>query len=204
MTRRDRPTAISGTWDFVGVLVALSGFIIVGGGLVLTLLQSNFRYWMRGNAEAIRSAWIQESTTWMMFVIFYLVAVIGCSTLILLARRRTLVVYNVEPAAFEMALVEVFDHLGCAVDRRGRLWTGTTPFCEVDTFSAGRTVTLSWLSEDKRLFEEVIRQLRGALATQVTAENPVHHWITAGAIGSGMVGLSSCGLLLYGLSLMTR
>src|SRR6476661_8012817 len=67
VTRRDQPTVISGPWDFVGLVAGLSGFILFGGGLVLSLVQSNFRYWMRGNFESLRAAWGQEKVTWILF-----------------------------------------------------------------------------------------------------------------------------------------
>jgi hypothetical protein len=204
LTRRDTPTAVSGPWDFAGVLAGLSGFIVVGGGLVLSLFQSNFRFWMRGNLESLRAVWVQERTTWILFALAYLLVVIGCGGLALVGRRRTLVVYNVEPAAFETALVEVFEQLGRSVERRGNLWSGTAPLCEVDAFVAGRTVTVRWVSEDVRLYEEVVRLLRAALAAVGTAENPVTHWLTAGAVGSGLLAVCSCGLLLYALALMGR
>lgn len=204
VTRRDHPTPVSGTWDFVGVMFALSGFVIVGGGVLLSLLQSNFRYWMRGNAEALRAAWIQERVTWTLFVMFYLFVVLGCAGFTLLGRRRTLVVYNVEPAAFETLLVETFEQLGRPVERRGKQWVGGGVLCEVETFAGGRTATLRWLSEDTSLFEDVNRTMRAALATQITEENAVTRWMTAAATGAGMVALCSLGLLMYGLSLMNR
>jgi hypothetical protein len=204
ITRRDHPTCVAGPWDFAGVLVALSGFVVVGGGLVLSLFQSNFRYWMRGNAEALRNAWNNERNTWLFLVGLYLLFVVGCAVVTLLARRRTLVVYNVEPPAFEMVLREVFDQLGRPAQRHGRLWADSAPLCEVDTFEGGRTVTLRWVSADLRLFEEVVRQLRAALATQLTGENPVNQWLTAGAVGTGLLALVSCGLLILTLALVGR
>ncbi|MBN9117752.1 MAG: hypothetical protein J0I06_01035 [Planctomycetes bacterium] len=202
VTRGEHPKPVSGPWDFAGLMVGLSGFVVFGGGLLLTVCQSNFRYWMRGNAEAFRSAWIQERVTWAVLVAFYLLAVAGVAGLTLLARRRTVVVYNVEPAAFETLLVEVFDQLGRPVERRGRQWIADKPLCEVDTFEAGRTVTLRWVCEDVRLFEEVDRQLRAALATQSTGDNPASRWLTAATVGSAVTAACSFGLLLYGLSLM--
>ena len=203
VTRREHPKLLSGQWDFAGLLLGLSGFIVFGGGLLLTLCQSNFRYWMRGNFEALRAAWIQERVTWTMLVVFYLLVITGIAGLTLLARRRTVVVYNVEPAVFETALVEVFDQLGRPVERRGRLWVGGgTPLCAVDTFEAGRTVTLRWVSDDERLFEEVDRQLRAALATQSTGDNPASRWLMAAAVGSAATIACCFGLLLYGISLL--
>jgi hypothetical protein len=202
ITRREHPKPIAGQWDFVGLLLGLSGFVVFGGGLLLTLCQSNFRYWMRGNAEALRGAWIQERVTWALLVAFYLIVVAGIAGLTLAARRRTVVVYNVEPAVFETLLTEVFDQLGRPVERRGRLWVGGAPLCELDTFEGGHTVTLRWVSEDVRLFEEVDRQLRAALATQPAGDNPASRWLTAAAVGTGASVACCFGLLLYGLSLL--
>jgi hypothetical protein len=202
ITRREHPKPIAGQWDFAGLLLGLSGFVVFGGGLLLTLCQSNFRYWMRGNAEALRGAWIQERVTWTLLVVFYLLVIAGIAGLTLLARRRTVVVYNVEPAAFESLLIEVFDQLDRPVERRGKLWVSGTPLCELDTFEGGRTVTLRWVSDDVRLFEEVDRQLRAALATYSTGDNPASRWLMAAAVGCGTTVACCFGLLLYGLSLM--
>lgn len=202
VTRRERPKPIAGPWDFAGLLLGLSGFVVFGGGLVLTICQSNFRYWMRGNFEGFRSAWIQERVTWALLVACYLLVVAGIAGLTLVARRRTVVVYNVEPAAFEALLSEVFDQLGRPAERRGKLWVGGGPLCEVDAFEGGRTVVLRWVSDDARLFEEVDRQLRAALATHSTGDNPAGRWLTAAAVGAATAAACSFGLLLYGLSLM--
>lgn len=202
VTRREHPKPVSGTWDFAGLLLGLSGFVVFGGGLVLTLCQSNFRYWMRGNVEALRGAWVQERVTWILLVGCYLLFVGGVAALTLAARRRTVVVYNVEPAAFESLLAEVFDQLGRPTERRGKLWVGGAPLCEVDTFEGGRTAVLRWVSDDTRLFEEVDRQLRAALATHSAADNPASRWLTAAAVGTATTAACSFGLLLYGLSLI--
>lgn len=202
LTRGERPRPISGPWDFVGLLLGLSGFVVFGGGLLLTICQSNFRYWMRGNAEAFRGAWMQERVTWVVLAAFYLLVVAGIAGLTLAARRRTVVVYNVEPAAFEALLGEVFDQLGRPVERRGRQWVSGGPLCELDTFEGGHTVTLRWVSADERLFEEVDRQLRAALATQSAGDNPASRWLMSAAVGTAVTVACCFGLLLYGLSLM--
>lgn len=204
LTRRDHPVPVSGSWDFAGLVLGLSGFIVFGGGLLLTLFQSNFRYWMRGNVEALRAAWVQERVTWMLLVGFYLTLVLGWAALTFAVRRRSLVVYNVEPAALETTLLEVFDQLGRPIERRGKLWVGASPLLELDTFEGGHTVTLRWVSPDQRLFEDVVRLLRTALATQPAGDNPASRWIMAVAVGTGVIVLCSFGLLLYGLSLMGR
>jgi hypothetical protein len=196
ITRRDHPTVVSGSWDFAGVVLGLSGFIIFGGGLVLSLLQSNFRYSTRGNLEAFRDAWQREGTTWILVSVSYLLLVIGIVVLTLAARRRSLVVYNVDPAAFEATITEVFEHLGRPIERSGNLWSSGTPLFELDRFVGGQTVTLRWVSDDVRLFQEVERLLREAVRNVEPDENVASRWLMACAGGLGFWSACCFGLLL--------
>lgn len=202
VTRRDRPTMISGPWDFVGVVAGLSGFILFGGGLVLSLVQSNFRYWMRGNFESLRAAWGQEKVTWILFALLYLLLVVGWIAMTLAARRRSLVIYNVEPSACEATLAEIFEQLNRPIERRGNVWVGALPLCELDRFVGGRTVTLRWLTEDRVLFQEVERLLREALRNVSTGDNPATRWLLASSVGAGLSAISCCAMLVYALSLL--
>lgn len=204
VTHRERPTVVTGPWDFAGVLFALSGFATFGAGLVLTFAQANFRFWMRGNFEALRGAWAQERGSWVLLVGFYLTVLIGWAAFVLLARRRSLVVYNVEPAALEGLLQEVFEQLNRPLERRGKLWVGADPLFELDAFESGHTATLRWVSDDERLFEEVSRLLRAALASHPSAENPAEGWVRSAAYGCALIVLCCFGLLVYGLTLLAR
>src|SRR5713226_10358576 len=50
---RRNPTMISGSWDFAGVLIALSGFLLIGGTLLVFCLNNAARdYWFRGGGFA--------------------------------------------------------------------------------------------------------------------------------------------------------
>jgi hypothetical protein len=204
ITRRDRPTMFSGSWDFVGLLFGLSGCVLVGGGLVLSLLQSNFRYWMRGNFESLRVAWGQEKVSWMLLAIAYLIIVAGWVTLTLLSRRRSLVVYNIDPVMFETTLTEVFEHLNQPIERRGNLWVAGVPLFELDRFSRGFTVTLRWIADNRLLFQEVDRLLRETVRSLYTDNNPSTHWLMAAAVGMGVSAVSCFGLLIYALNLLSR
>jgi hypothetical protein len=197
IARRDRPTVVSGTWDLAGLVAGLSGFILFGGGIVLFLLQSGFRYWMRGNFESFRHAWGNEKYTWIMLSAIYLFAVIGAVALAAAARRRSLVVYNIDPAEFEATVAEVFEHLSRPVERRGDRWTaGGTPLFELDRFEAGKTVTLRWLSPDRLLFQEVERLLREALGDIRSGDNPASRWVMACAGGAAFWAACSFALLM--------
>lgn len=183
LNRRARPTVVRGGWDFAALCGGLSGFVLFGGGLLLSLLQSNVRYIFRGNVEALRAAWGQEQLAWLAVVGAYLFIVVGGGWLTLTLRRRSLVVYNVEPDAFEAAVAEVFDHLGRPVQRRGNLWSGPAPLFELEPFPAGRSVSLRWVADDDRLFEEVTRLLPPAVADLAPVENPTARWLTSSSVG---------------------
>jgi hypothetical protein len=202
VTRRQQPTLLSGPWDFVGLVAGLSGFILFGGGLVLSLFQSNFRYWMRGNFESLRAAWGQEKVTWILLALLYLMMVIGWIALTIAARRRSLVIYNIEPSTFEATLAEVFDQINRPVERRGNLWICGVPLCELDRFVGGQTVTLRWLSDDRRLFQDVERLLREALRHVMAADNPTSRWLMASSVGAGLSAVSCFAILVYALSLI--
>ena len=203
VNRRPHPTVMSGSWDFTGLILGLSGFVLFGGGLLLSLLQSNVRFLMRGNFEAVRAAWGQDRQTWALLAVIYAVAVVGGVLLTLKARRRTLVVYNVEPAVFEGTLAEVFDTLiGRPVERRGNLWVGGVPLLELEPFDAGNTVTIRWVSDDEQLFQELERQLRGAVNSVSSGDNITARWMMSGAVGATVVVIFCLILLLYGMAII--
>lgn len=202
VNRRATPTVLAGSWDFTALVLGLSGFILFGGGLLLSLLQSNARFLMRGNFEAVRAAWGQDRQMWTVLALLYAVAVIGGVVLTLKMRRRTLVVYNVDPAVFEVTLAEVFDTIGVPVERRGNEWVGGVPLLELEPFDAGNTVTVRWLSEDERLFQEIERQLREAVNGVSSGDNMSARWMMSGAVGATVVIVFCFILLLYGLALV--
>ncbi len=202
VNRRPRPTIIRGNWDFALLLAGLSGFILVGGGLLLSLLQSNLRFWMRGNFEALRDAWGQEQLTWSLIVAGYAILVIGGSVLALLARRQTLFVYNMDPALLEATLAEACEELGRPVERRGNLWVGGIPLFELEPFAAGHAIVLRWLSDDVRLFEEVERRLRETLPMLPSRDNPAARWLMTAAVASIFFVMFCTVLLVYGLALI--
>ena len=195
ITRRRRPTVISGPWDFVALVAGLSGFILFGGGIVLSLLQPNFRYWMRGNAEGLREAWGHEQIMWSILAGTYVLIVLVWVVLTLMARRRSLVIYNVDPAEFEAIISEVFEQLGRPVERRGNLWVGGVPLFELDRFQAGHTVTLRWVADDPLLFQEVERLLREAVRGLAPEENPTTFWLTVASMTVGFIALAA--MLVY-------
>jgi hypothetical protein len=202
LNKRRRPTVVPGGWDFVALCGGLSGFVLFGGGLVLSLLQSNVRYIFRGNVEGLKAAWGQEQLAWLAVAGAYLFLVVGGGWLALTLRRRSIVVYNVEPGAFEAAIAEVFDHMGRPVERIGNLWKDSAPLFELEPFAAGKCVSLRWIGDDERLFEEVARHLRPAVVDLAPVDNPAARWLVSGAVGLLVMVVFFVGILATGLGLV--
>lgn len=204
VNRRTRPTVVAGTWDFAALLLGLSGFLLYGGGLLLSLLQSNVRFWMRGNFEALRDAWGQEKVAWSLLVLAYLLLVVGGSAIALLGRRRTLVVYNVEPGPFESTLAEVFEQIGRPAERRGNLWVAGVPVCELEPFAGGRTVTLRWVADDPQLAQEVERHIRAAVGGLPSGDSQTARWLMSSAVGTAVVAIACTILLVFYVLALVR
>lgn len=199
--QRQRATVISGAWDFAGLAMGLSGFLIFGGVLLLALLQSYFRAGMHGGFAALRAGWEQQATTWSVLAGLYILAVVGWLGLVSSSRRRSWVIYNVVPEAVEECLSEALSQLGVVAQRRGNVWyRNHEALCEIEGFWRGHTVTLRWLHPDRMLYEELDRILRNrASQLDVPAENGASLWLRTASNGMGVFAMTCLGLLTYAL-----
>src|SRR5207245_1763098 len=72
VNRRRHPLMISGSWDFAGVLFALSGFLLIGGPLVLEGLNRTGRsLWLRSEADSAQTLgeywWYVRVALWALY-----------------------------------------------------------------------------------------------------------------------------------------
>src|SRR5712692_5625962 len=119
INRRRNPLVVPGTWDFVGVLFAASGFLLFGGPYIL---EKFFEYWrtslllgpQRFPGLAGASGFIG-----MVLYVLYFAAIAGIAVYVLGLRRRLTVIYNVDPAVFDEASGQVLDALGYSWERTG-------------------------------------------------------------------------------------
>lgn len=191
LNRRDHPTPVDGTWDFAGLLLGLSGFLLFGGATVVSLFQSNVRYWQRGNGEAARAAWEHEKRAWAVYAGAYVLGVGGAAALGFRGRRRTLVVYNIDPDDLDESLTGAVRAAGREPQRRGHQWFADRLLCEAEPFEAGRAVTVRWLSDDRGLCQEVERHLRRAVPS-VPSPGPT----PVAAVLSSVIGVSTALILI--------
>jgi hypothetical protein len=130
INRRVRPLAVSGPWDFLGLLLGLSGFLLfLGPALWSGLFRQNlndlpFQRGITSMASAVEVAWL---SWWLGWVVYYLV-VLGGAALLLWLRRQTTVIYNIDPQTMDSVLARVAERLGLRANRLGnRLFLGVSP-----------------------------------------------------------------------------
>jgi hypothetical protein len=113
LNQRQRPTLMSGPWDFTCVLLGLSGFLLLGGPILLSLFDSTLRsHLYSGNFERIRNAWDANSMIWSAIAASYFALLVCGIVLFLLLRRNVTIVYNVDTSALEATVTAALDALG--------------------------------------------------------------------------------------------
>lgn len=203
---RSRPTAMTGPVDFAGVLVATSGFLIVGGPLTLAGLYHVWRLQaLHGSFAAIRGGLTESSAPWLAAWAGYFVLVVGGAVWLLVRRRAFTVVYNVDPTDAQKLVPDLLDRLRLDwSDRGGSYYIGfTTPpvtqrppafgperlpiapteraVLDVTVVPAMRHLTLRWSFGTGHVRRRVEAELRRALADMESPRNPVAGWLLTAA-----------------------
>jgi hypothetical protein len=205
---RNQPTMISGPWDFVGVLAALSGFLLIGGSTLIFSIHTIVRdYWLLGGTlEELRSVFAKAGALTFGIWGAYFLALVGGSVGLLRSRRRVTVVYQIAPLELEELLAAALDRLKLPSSHIGARWflgsaeKAKTPeisaahavgVIEIDGSSAMRYVTLRWQRGSDRLRQDVEAEIGRDLAALVLPSGPAATWFmtVAGALFTIMIFL---------------
>ena len=120
VNRRRTPLRVSGVWDFIGLLGALSGFLLVGGPAVLSTLGGRWRdFWLTGQPPAGTEDW---SSLWVFLAAGYFLLVLIGAGFIFWFQRHLTAVYNIEPGILERLLARICRDLGLSPVRSGNLF----------------------------------------------------------------------------------
>ncbi len=198
VNKKSHPTVVSGRWDFAIVLAALSGFLLVGGALLLTLVQSDTRFFLRGNFAQLREGWEQSSAAWILVTLGYLLLVVGSSALTLANRTRWLSIYNVDPAGAERAIERALERSGIPnALRYGNRWAHGPGILDLIPFRGMCHATIRLLGESPDTRAEIERHLRAELAATAGADNAASAWIGTLAGAGVLLNLCLVGLTVY-------
>jgi hypothetical protein len=121
INRRSRPLIVPGPWDFAGILLAASGFL-VGGVFALSAFNDNWRdAALFGHKPTNTSA--ESLAIWpLVSMIAYFVVVIAGAGYFLWRSRHHTSIYNVDLETVQSALVRIFDRLGLRPVRSGDMY----------------------------------------------------------------------------------
>ena len=190
LNRRERPVLVSGRWDFAGVLLGASGFLLVVGPAVLSSLDERWRiYWLWGQAgNEERDGGIGHHL-WMAARYVYFLGVVAGAAWMLKRRGETTAVYNVDRAVLEVALARVLERLGVSWRRAGNHFflksnplgphASEIPSLEVESFTALHHATLRWQGVDEPIRQDIERELDQVLAGMPASNNQVAGWFTS-------------------------
>jgi hypothetical protein len=193
VNRRARPTAVSGTLDFIALLAGLSGFLLLGAPIAITALQSNSRYWSRSNFEQLRSTWNQEKVSWLLVAGGYVAAVATTVTVGLSRRQHTLAVYAVDPDSLARTIHDQLAATFGPIPQSGFSWE---PHIRLEPFPGMGHSLVRIVSPDKAKAFEFERKLRGAIPLVSPAARTPAAWIHIAAVGCAMGSICSLGLVI--------
>src|SRR5262245_8963849 len=188
--QRRRPTVISGRWDFAGVLIALSGFLLVGGTTLVLILESRARDWfIRGHSwQDLVSMQAREQRLTLFIWGAYLLVILGASLRQFRLRRKITSLYNIDSHELEEVLNHTLDRLGLERERRGDQWligpkNNLRAVLEVEGSSAMRQVSVRWrFAASPEARAELAAELARDLAAYTSPESRTSGWfLTAGA-----------------------
>ncbi len=215
VNHRPRPTMVPGAWDFVGVLLGLSGFILVGGPLLVAAVDDLFRqFWFQGNWADLRTR-LSDSNLWLGIWGVYFVLLIVAVRWQLTGRQAWTAIYNIEPRKTKEIVYEALKQQGHEVQMhptglRVRSAShrpdhpfglpaiaagGESSWVEVDETHASHHALLHWNEiprQQRQAVENTLDQLLGKVAS---ADNPVTGWLLT-AVGAFLIIMLFCVLFI--------
>jgi hypothetical protein len=209
---RTPPTLVPGPWDFGAVLLGLSGFLLLAGPLLISLVDSVWRGYVFGGWADLRGVGRREALAGSLMAVGYLIIVGSGVAWLIRNRRPVTAVYNVAAAAVEPALTVVLDELGHPwrraaglieitprppTDPAGQFFPQEMATVRVDAFPATGHATLRWGGAAEGIRREVEAVLPRTLAPHSGRRSPVAGWLSTAAVTILIVMLLWLVVLIY-------
>ncbi len=123
LNRRRRPLLVSGLWDGIGLLFAVSGFLLFAGPAVFSSLNERWRmYWLLGQADAALARPDGAWQLWVFLSILYFALVVGGVAFYFWRQRSVTAIYNVEAEEVEQTVTAICEGLGLDPVRSGGMF----------------------------------------------------------------------------------
>lgn len=227
INRRRQPLFVGGVWDGIGLLFAVSGFLLFAGPAILSSASERWRlYWLLGQPGGILSGPVAGWPFWIFLSLAYFTLVVGGAALLLWRRRHVTAIYNVEVEQVEACLGHICGEWGLNPIRSGKLllfgFTASdsppvraaikqspspiaeqTAILEVERFAPMHHVTLRWDPVDATLRPFIENELAQRLAEASPRESALGNWLLA--LGCSLMAFEFAGaFLLVAINLFHR
>jgi hypothetical protein len=201
INRRPNPTLVSGLADFAWAVMAVSGFLIVGGPAALASIHDTWRRGVhRGSFDAVGASVLGADWPWLLLWAAYFAAVVIGVVLAFRRRRAWSVIYNIDSGSADSALADACRRLGIAIERRGGQIVldkaGRPAELELRAAPILRSVTLDWRSDPLAIRSFVEDELQRRLGTTAVPVNPIASWLTAVATALFIVQVVAFAMLV--------
>jgi hypothetical protein len=190
--RRRRPMLLSGTTDAAILFAGIGGFLILGGPIFVSLLDSGLReFWTDGNLHELQRKIQVRPLAYSLYCVSYSCFLLSMILATLLSRSNLDVIYNIDQAQMQNAISLACQRLEASslpindisADRQilaSSLSGAEQGDVELDVIDSQRTATIRW-NGDYQLGKRFIRELDHALRDQLCDDSPVAKWFTLGA-----------------------
>jgi len=113
INRQERPVWVAGVWDFIGLLAAASGFLLVGGPAVLSSLHERWRlFWLFGQRSEATASLDAAFRLWLTLAVLYFLVVVTASAWGLWRSRAMSCIFNVDGDVFHRVLLDCCERVG--------------------------------------------------------------------------------------------
>lgn len=206
LNRRRTPVLIPGVWDGIGLLCGVSGFLLVGGPLILLRFNDRIRLnWLISSGTPT----LNPGQVEVILAVLYVVGVVSVVVYLFARQRQLTSLYNVQPEQIEQTLDDIFVHLNLQPLRSGQAYffrstgptsePGSAPVLELEPFEAFNHLTLRWDPANPEVRGPVEQELSRRLADLPTEPNEISFWLILSGIflfGLSFMGLG-VGLILF-------
>jgi hypothetical protein len=225
LNKRPHPTLLSGRWDLTCLLLGLSGFILVGGPVLLSAFDSSLRsYFFGGSFGHLQQTLHADATLWSFLAGAYVALLTATIVLLMRACGRVTVIYNVAPEETEPLLASVLQRLRLPWRKRSGVFevgslpndgaepaekivsptTAEIPFrlsslLEVNRFPAMHHVSLRWSEEEPEVRRAVELELERTLPNIASPPNPAGGWFITASVALFLVMFICMGFLIFSM-----
>lgn len=209
INRGPHPVLIRGTWDVLGLLFALSGFLFFGGPAILNGMYEQRRLaWALGHSDFLPGVGDGAWLFWLAFWLVYFGVVFFVVWWMVTARRPVTSIYNVALEPFAAALEKTLAALRIECRQaEQRLYLqrdadSAPSVIDVEAFPLLHHVSLTWREDPLQLREAFEQELTHVLADTEAPEHLTWLWMLSTSIC--LFAVSFFGTVLLFLGMVTR